>query len=135
MATECTIPFRSAPMVITASSLSNVWRGAAARQTFDKLDAVITIGADRNGIVHSVAMAPAINSRRRTQIFHQPITIGHGTTEGAADADMRFSCRLLAKHRIKRNQLEDVDRLQTEFRSNPEHAVVADKSEVFLPQV
>src|SRR6266536_1269265 len=88
------------------------WRGAAARQTFDKLDAVITIGADRNGIVHSVAMAPAINSRRRTQIFHQPITIGHGTTEGAADADMRFSCRLLAKHRIKRNQLEDVDRLQ-----------------------
>ena len=33
MAMECTIPLRSAPMVITASSLLNVWRAAAPRRS------------------------------------------------------------------------------------------------------
>ena len=42
------------------------WRGAAACQTFDKLDAVISIGTHRDGIVHPIARAPAFNSSRRT---------------------------------------------------------------------
>ena len=47
------------------------WRGAAAGQTFNKLDAVITVGADRDRIVHFFAMTRALNSQTRAQIFHQ----------------------------------------------------------------
>ena len=48
---------------------------------------------------------------------------------------MRFARGLLAKHRIKRDKLENVDRLQAEFCRYPFHSSVADESEVFLPQM
>ena len=39
-------------------------RRAAAGEAFNELDAVISIGADRNGIVHSLSVSFAINSGR-----------------------------------------------------------------------
>src|SRR5439155_20888117 len=46
------------------------WRRAAARQAFDKLDAVVSIRTYRYGVVHSVAVVLALNTSRCTQIFH-----------------------------------------------------------------
>ena len=40
-------------------------RGAAAGKAFDELDAVIPIGANGNGIVHSLGLVFAFNSSRR----------------------------------------------------------------------
>jgi hypothetical protein len=40
-------------------------RGAAAGKAFNELDAVISIGTNRNGIVHSLALVFALNSSRR----------------------------------------------------------------------
>src|SRR5207244_8189149 len=40
-------------------------RRAATGEAFNELDAVISIGADRNGIVHSLTVSFAINSSRR----------------------------------------------------------------------
>ena len=40
-------------------------RGAAAGKAFNELDAVISIGANRNGIVRSLALVFALNSSRR----------------------------------------------------------------------
>ena len=40
-------------------------RRAAACEAFDELDAVISIGADRNGVVHSLALAFGFNSSCR----------------------------------------------------------------------
>jgi hypothetical protein len=39
-------------------------RGATAGKAFNKFDAVISIGANRNGIVHSLALVFALNSSR-----------------------------------------------------------------------
>ena len=40
-------------------------RGAATGEAFNELDAVISIGANRNEIVHSIALLFAFNSGRR----------------------------------------------------------------------
>jgi hypothetical protein len=48
---------------------------------------------------------------------------------------MRFSGGVLAKHWIKRDQLENVDRLEVKFFRGQEDGFVADESKVFLPQV
>ena len=48
---------------------------------------------------------------------------------------MRFPGRMLAEHWIKRDHLENVDRLQAEFFRDPESGFVADEPEVFLPQM
>jgi hypothetical protein len=40
-------------------------RGPAAGKAFDELDAVISIGANGNGIVHSLGLMFALNSSRR----------------------------------------------------------------------
>ena len=47
------------------------WRGAATCQALDKLDAVISVGADPNRIVHSIAGRRALDTKSRAQLFHQ----------------------------------------------------------------
>ena len=39
------------------------WRGAAAGQALDKLDAVISVGADRDRIMHSFTITRALDSQ------------------------------------------------------------------------
>src|SRR5262249_7659130 len=68
-------------------------------------------------------------------IFHHAITSGHRATESAADANVRFSSASLAQHRIKRDQLENVDWLEPELLRDPGHSVIVNEAEVFLPKV
>src|SRR5439155_1570099 len=110
-------------------------RGAAACQAFNKLDAVVSIRANSNGIVHSIAIRRALDFKARTQIFHQLETASHRATECAADANVSFASRLLAKHWIKGDQLKNIDGLQAQLLSDPWYGLVADESEVFLPQM
>ena len=42
---------------------------------------------------------------------------------------------MLAEHWIKRDHLENVDRLDAEFFRDPEDGFIADEPEVFLPQM
>ena len=78
-------------------------RGAAAGETFDKFNAVISISAYRNRIMHSIALVLALNSSRRTEIFHQLVAPGHGATECTANTNMRFARALPAEHWVKRD--------------------------------
>src|SRR5438034_4333106 len=110
-------------------------RGATACQAFDKLNAVVSIRTDSNGFMNTFAVRRALNFKRRTQIFHHLEPAGHCATERAADANMSFASRFLAKHWIKRDHLKNVDGLQTKLASYPQHGLVADEPEVFLPQV
>src|SRR5260370_24699308 len=50
-------------------------------------------------------------------------------------SDVRFAGALLAKHRIKGGQLENIDRLQVELGRNPLHAFIADESKMLLPKM
>ena len=43
--------------------------------------------------------------------------------------------RRLPKHRIERDQLENVDRLEPELGRDPGHSFIADETEMFLPQM
>jgi hypothetical protein len=48
---------------------------------------------------------------------------------------MGFPGWMLAKHRIKRDHLENVYWLEAEFIGDPENRFVAEEPEVFLPQM
>ena len=111
------------------------WRGVAAGQTLNKFDAVSSVGAHRDRIMHFFTITRALDSQTRAQIFHHFQSTRHRATERAADPDMRFPGRMLAEHWIKRDHLENVDRLQAEFFRDPEDGFVADEPEVFLPQM
>src|SRR5215470_3419943 len=73
--------------------------GAAAGEAFNELDAVITIGTDRDGIVHSLAMTFALNSSRGAQAFHYLKAASHRAAKRPADTDVRLPRRFLTKHR------------------------------------
>ena len=94
-------------------------RGAAACQAFNKLDAVVSICTNGDGIMNSVAVERALDSKGRAQIIHQVETAGHRATECAADADMGFASRLLVKHWIECYQLQNIDRLQAQLLRDP----------------
>ena len=111
------------------------WCGAAACQAFHKFDAVISIGADPDRIVRSIAGSRALDTKIRAQMFHQLEASGHSATECAADADVGFARRLLSKHRVEGDQLENIDWLQAELFRDSCHGLVADEPEVFLPQM
>ena len=111
------------------------WRGVAAGQTLNKFDAVSSVGADRDRIMHFFTITRALDSQTRAQIFHHFQSTRHRATERAADPDMRFPGRMLAEHWIKRDHLENIDRLQAELFRDPEDGFVADEPEVFLPQM
>src|SRR6266516_6958265 len=107
----------------------------AAGQAFDKLDAIVSIRADGNWIVHSIAVRRALDTEARAQFFHQLKASGHRATQCAADADMGFARRVLSKHRIEGNKLENIDRLQAELFRDPQYSLVANEPEMFLPQM
>jgi hypothetical protein len=60
---------------------------------------------------------------------------GHGATERAADADVRLASGFLTKHRVKADQLENVNRLEAQLRRDPDYRFIADETEMFLPQM
>src|SRR5206468_1401822 len=110
-------------------------RGAAACQTFDKLDAQISVSADGNRCVYSVTGSLALNPSRGAEIFHDLITSSHRATERAANANVRFAGAFLAQHRVEGDQLENVDRLESELGRDPGHGVIIDEIEMFLPKM
>src|SRR5205085_2923944 len=92
-------------------------RGAAARQTFDKLDAVISVSANgnRRGPHACGTIGSSLNSCGPAQVFHHLITSSHRATERATNPDVSFAGTFFAQHRIKRDQLENIDRLKPEL--------------------
>src|SRR5205823_962978 len=85
--------------------------GVATGKTFHEFDAVVPVGADRDGMMHFFPITRVPDSERRAQIFHQLESARHRATKRPANSNMRFAGRLLAKHWIKSNQFENVDRL------------------------
>src|SRR5579885_275160 len=110
-------------------------RGVTAGQALDEFHAVISIRAHRHRLVNSIVAGRSLDAEVATQIVHQLKAAGHRAAQCAADANMRFAGRLAAKHEVEGHQLQDVDRLQAELLCDPEHRLVADKAEVFLPQM
>ena len=51
-----------------------------------------------------------------------------GAAQRAADLDLKFAHLLLAKHRIERHQLKNIDRLQFEFLRGPFHCFGRNKT-------
>ena len=100
------------------------WRGVAAGQTLNKFDAVSSVGADRDRIMRFFTIARALDSQTRAQIFHHFQSTRHRATERAANPDMRLPGRMLAEHWIKRDHLENVNRLQAKFFRDPENGFV-----------
>src|SRR3954464_5221393 len=109
------------------------WCSVAAGQTLNKFNAVISVRTDRDRIMHFFTIARALDSKTRAHVFHQFQSASHGATECATDPNMRFSGRMLPKHWIKSDYLENVDRLKSQFTRDPENGFVADESEMFLP--
>src|SRR5437868_2870723 len=70
-----------------------------------------------------------------TKVLYYLITSSHRATERPANADVCFARAFLAQHRIKRDQLEDVDRLKSELGRDPRHRIVVNQSEMFLPKM
>jgi hypothetical protein len=85
--------------------------------------------------MHFFAITPAVNSQACAQVFHHFQSTRHRATERTADPDMSFPRRMLAKHGVKRDHLENVDWLETELFGDPKNGFVADEAEVFLPQM
>src|SRR4051812_19731032 len=72
------------------------WRGVAAGQTLNKFDAVSSVGADGDWIMHFFTITRALDSQTRAQNFHQFQSTRHRATKRAADPDMRLARRMLA---------------------------------------
>ena len=109
--------------------------GATACQTFDKLDAQISVSADGNRRVYSVTAGLALNPSRGAEIFHHLITSSHRATESAANANVHFAGAFLAQHRVEGDQLENIDRLESELGRDPGYGVIIDEIEMFLPKM
>ena len=106
-------------------------RGAATGQTFDELDGVFAVRA-----VHPVTVVGRVHGPGSTEQFLADLVgSGHGTGQGAADAEGGFAGRGLAKPRVKSDQLEDIDRLEVEFARDPVDPAVVDVAEEILPQM
>src|ERR1700748_611065 len=73
-------------------------RGVATGETFNKFDAVLSVGADRDRIMHFLTRTWSLDSEIRAQIFHHFQSTRHRATQCAADPDMRLPGRMLAKH-------------------------------------
>jgi hypothetical protein len=85
--------------------------------------------------MHFFTITRALDSKTRAQIFHHFQPTGHRATERATNPDMRLPAWMLAKHWIKRDHLENVDRLQAELFCDPGDGFFTDQPEVFLPQM
>ena len=106
-------------------------RGAATGETFDELDGVFAIRA-----VHPMTVVGRVHSAGGAEQFVADLVgSGHGTGQGAADADGCLARRSLAEPRIKSDQLKDVDRLEVELARDPVDPAVVDVAEEILPKV
>ena len=85
--------------------------------------------------MHAVLVTMPDDPGGGARFFHHLVAAGHRAAQGAANANVRLSRRRLPKHRIEGDELENVDRLQIEFRRDPAHAFIADESEFLLPQM
>jgi hypothetical protein len=110
-------------------------RGAATGETFHKLDTEIAVGANRHRMVHPIGIVIPDDSGNRAKIFHRAITAGHRATQCPANANVRFPGLLLPEHWIESDELENIDRRQTELGCNPIHSFIVDEFEMFLPQM
>src|SRR4030081_2495852 len=99
----------------------------AAGKAFNKLNAVIPVGADRNRIVHCIAVRRASDTKARAQFFHQLKASGHRAAECAAHSDVSFARRVVSKHWVEGDQLENIDRLQAELFRNPQYSLGANE--------
>ena len=72
---------------------------------------------------------------RRGQFLHQRIGARHRAAQGPANANVFPPGRRLPEHRIERDQLENIDRLETELGRDPVHSFVANESEMLLPEM
>ena len=105
--------------------------GSATGQTFDELDGVFAIRA-----VHPMTVVGRVHGPGGAEQFLANLVgSGHGTGQGAADADGGFAGRGLAEPRVKSDQLEDIDRLEVEFAGDPVDPALVDVAEEILPQV
>src|SRR4030095_10732068 len=135
----------------------------AAGEAFDELDGILSIGRYRDRVavtrvVHSVRSAVRRDGMRVFFVaVTRPVVLGlplfDVDSRGAGDgvAQLVGTCKLARqraahaevtrpsgdapKHRIERNELEDVYRLQLELRCDPLDGLVTDEPEVFLPEM
>src|SRR4029077_7770227 len=135
--TDCRLPIaekiRSGIWIDTLAQLvanHAHWCGVTAGKTFNKFDAVSSVVAHRDRVMRFFTIARTLDSQTRAQVFHQCQSPRHRTTERATDPDMRLPGRMLAKHWIKRDHFENVDRLQAELFRVPENGVVVDETDV-----
>ena len=63
------------------------------------------------------------------------VTSSHRATQGPTNPNMLAAGRLLTKHRVEGDQLEDVNWIESQLGRNPVHPFIADETEVFLPQM
>ena len=105
--------------------------GTATGKTFDELDGVTSVGR-----VHPVTVVVrGISSGGTTKRLAHLRRTGHGARKRTADADGCLARGGLTKPWIKRDQLEDVDRLEVELAGDPIDATVVDVAKVILPEV
>ena len=69
------------------------------------------------------------------ETFHELVAAGHRAGEGAADADVVFAGRVLAKTGIEGDDFEDLDGLEFEFGCGPFDGCFVDVPEVVLQGV
>src|SRR4029077_1639327 len=67
--------------------------GVTAGKTFNKFDAVGSVGAQGDRVMRFFTIPRTLDSQTRAQIFHQFQSPRHRTTERATDPDMRFPSR------------------------------------------
>src|SRR6266478_8920588 len=87
-------------------------------------------GPSRTGVCRS----RVLNARRSAEVLHELIASSHRAAQRPADPNVRFTRAFLAQHRIKSDQLEDVDRLQPELGGDPVHRFVPDETITLLPE-
>src|SRR4051812_47144224 len=65
----------------------------------------------------------------------QFVRTGELAAQGSANANVRLAGRVPAEHRIKRDELENVDRLKIEPGGDPLDRFIRDVPELLLPEV
>ncbi len=110
------------------------WGGPAAGEAFDVFDTVLAVGAYRDW-ASMMAVFVTLDLREFAEVFHETIRTAHGTREGSTNPDVGLPDRVTPEHRIKRDQLVNVDWLKFQFLGNPLDRLIRNKAEVLLDQM
>src|SRR5688572_1872547 len=103
--------------------------GAATREAFDELDGKLAV---LRGLQ---AVPMRVETELGAEVFVQLSGTAERAAQRAADFDHVLACRLLAEHRIERDELVNVDRLQAELLRGPLDGLLREPAEVFLQRV